>query len=424
VELARARETFERGCALLQAAGQADLALQLARLYRRLAPPGGAAYREAQAAEAGAKDRLKRVEAGQGGQPLEEEARQLFCLAGRQYESAAEVAGQADALADRLGHSAECYCKGQDHGAAVPVLQRLSQVRLSADRQGQVWYLLAEAHRAMQKEDDALREYDRCAQCPGPYGYRARYHLARALIGQGKWEEAADALAQNLELMRREPDPEAQEKSLYELANVLIHQKEDDHAIPRLVEALELFPNSLRATGARFQYADCCRRVANRAAQPLGDGEESSSEFLRHRKEEYRDWMGKASAGFDELVNEFGQRLATGPVTEEDELLYYQAAWASADCRMRLGDANGALVQYENLFNRLHHRVEGLYGLVAVARYWSDKHDPERYRAYLGRIRKAMDALDEAAFPAGPGAWDRAKWEEWLTRCERNAANP
>jgi tetratricopeptide (TPR) repeat protein len=424
VDLARAREAFERGCALLQACGQPDLAVQLARLYERIAPPGAAAYREAQAAEAAAQDRLKRVEAGQGGQPLEEQARQLFALAGRQYEAAAEGAGPADVMAERLRSSAECYFKGQDHGSAIPVLQRLVKLRLPADRQGQVWFLLAEAHRAMQQEDDALQEYDRCAQCPGPYAYRARYHLARALIAGGKWEDAATALAQNLELMRREPDAEAQEKSLYELANVLIHQHQDLHAVPRLKEALELYPNSLRATGARFQYADCCRRLANREALALGNGEEPGPELLQHRQGEYRSWMARASAGFDDLVREFDQRLATGPVTEEDELLYYQAAWASADCRMRLGDANGAVVQYENLFNRLHHRVEGLYGLVAVARYWSDKHDPERYRAYLNRIRKAMDALDDTAFPTGPGAWDRAKWEEWLTRCQTNAATP
>ena len=54
---------------------------------------------------------------------------------------------------------------------------------------------------------------------------------------------------------------------------------------------------------------------------------------------QYRSWMAKALTQFEELLKEFDQRLASGPTTEEDEVLYYQGAWACADCRMRLSKA-------------------------------------------------------------------------------------
>src|SRR5262249_30063464 len=136
--------------------------MQLAQLYEKLAAPGVAGLLYARAAEAAARvklDQARQVRPPESPQPLAEAAWSLFRQAARKHEVAADSAPSPTEQAERLWHAAACYQQGQDPASSLRLLERLVGIGQPAERQGQVWYAVAEAHRALQQEDAALAAF-------------------------------------------------------------------------------------------------------------------------------------------------------------------------------------------------------------------------------------------------------------------------
>jgi tetratricopeptide (TPR) repeat protein len=416
-DLARTRNLFERGCLIFHATGRYELSMQLAQLYEKLAAPGAASLLYARAAESAGRvklDQARQVRPPENAQPIAEAAWSYFRQAARKHEGAADSAPSPAEQAERLWHAAACYQQGQDPASSIRLLERLVGIGQPAERLGQVWYALAEAHRALQQEDAALAAFAECLKQPGPYAQRARYQLALVQIAHGQWDRAAEDLEQNLQLLRAEPDPEAQERTLFELCSLFFRRKNYFAATQRLEEALRLFPTSVQAPTARYQLGESCRQLAVLESQNLRLPERITREAQDHFMAQYRAWLQKGVASFEELLRSLTDRVNRGALTPDEETLFRLASLADADCRSNLGDYNGAISIYEGMVIRYHHRGDSLYALASIAVCQWRKQEQEQAQATLGRMRAALKEMDDTAFIGPPGTMTRADWEKWI----------
>jgi tetratricopeptide (TPR) repeat protein len=417
VDLAQVRAVFERACTIYQTTGRHPLAMELAGLYERLAPPGAAQVLYARAAEAAARELREsaaRTQPAEAARKLEEPARKLFREAGRKYEASLPSAATPAEQMERLSHSANCLVQGEDCAAAVGVLQRWLKLGPPAEQVGEIWFCLGEAYRALHQEAEAAAAYRECLQQRGPAGYRARYELALMEMSAGQWDAAADALEENLKALRLDPDAEAQEKSLFALGNLLYRRQDYLMASVRLEEALRLFKESPRAVSGRYQLAECYRSLAGQESQNLRLPERMTQETEHHFEEQRRTWLQKAACAYGKVIQSFADRLDAGPLPEEDETLYRLACTGAAECHSGLGDVEAAVRLLEPLAARYHDKVEGLAALAGLAQCYWRKGQNDEARRTLDRIRATLDAMPDSAFPGTPGTGTKLDWEEWL----------
>jgi tetratricopeptide (TPR) repeat protein len=421
-DLARVREVFERGCQTYHQSGRHQLAMELAGLYEPLAEPGAAQALYARSAEAAACELLqsaRRTQPPAAARLLAESASGLFREAGRKYEASVTGAGAPADLAERLARSARCYVQGEDCAAALPVLQRWLQMGPPPEQQGEAWFRLGEAHRALHHDDDALAAYRECLKQRGPWVCRARYEMSQLEMARGQWDAAADDLDENLKVLPTAPDPEVQEKTLFALGNLQYRRQNYLMASLILEKALALYPSSGRSTSGRYQLGECYRNLASEQSQNLRLPERMRPETERHFEGQYRAWLEKAAAAFEDVVGSFADRLNAGPLGQEDEALYRLAGTAAAECRSDLGDDQAAVRLYEPLAARYHHRVEGLAALAGIARSYWRKGKNDEARQALERVRTALNEMDPSAFPSQPGSGTKADWEEWIGKVGR-----
>jgi tetratricopeptide (TPR) repeat protein len=424
VDLAHARAVFERGCTLYQTTGRHPLAMELAGLYERLALPGVAQVFFARAAEAAARElheSAARTQPAEAARKLEESARKLFQDAGRKYEASLPSAPTPSEQMERLGRSANCLVQGEDCAAAIGVLQHWLKLGPAAEQVGEVWFCLGEAYRALHQEAEATAAYRECFKQRGPAGYRARYELAVMEMAGGQWDAAADDLEENLKALRLDPDADAQEKSLYALGNLLYRRQDYLMASVRLEEALRLYKESPRAVSGRYQLAECYRSLAGQESQNLRLPERMTPETERHFEEQRRTWLQKAACAYGKVIQSFADRLDAGPLPEEDETLYRLACTGAAECHSSLGDDEAAVRLYEPLAARYHDKVEGLAALAGLAQCHWRKGKNDEARQTLARIRAALDAMPDSAFPGAPGTGTKLDWEEWLGKVSGKA---
>jgi tetratricopeptide (TPR) repeat protein len=424
VDLERLRATFERGCLMYHVAGRYAAELQLTTLYEHVAAPGVAQAFAAQAAEAQARslrEEARQKKSAEDARFLEEEARTLFRQAGRQHEAALATAPTPAEQAERLWHSAVCFFEGQDFTTAVPALQRWIRGGQPADRLGEAWYRLAEAYRALHQEGEAVQAYSESVKRSGPFAYRARYELAAVEIARGEVDKAADDLELNRKLLRFEPDPEAEEKSLYELGGLLFKRNDFFMACYRLDEALHQYPNSPRALVGWFQLAECYRNLAAEEDAKLRAAERTSADAEEFVRSQYRSWLEKATGAYDSLVKTLSDQLAAGRLSGEEEAVYRLAAFAAAECRSNLGDNRGAIAMYEQLAVRYHHQVEGLHALAGVATCcWRD-HQEDQAQQTVAKIRQMLTEMDDATFAHSAAGSTRKQWQDWLEQVSRRS---
>jgi tetratricopeptide (TPR) repeat protein len=415
IDIGQAREVFESGCIIYRMTGHFDLAMQLAELYERIALPGAAQGFFAQAAEAAA-----RAGAETAGGVLEavEAARKLYQQAGCKYEAALEAATTPAEQADVLWKSADCYIRGQDQAAAIPLLQRWLKLEPPTERLGQAWFLLAEAHRAKRDETAARAAYEESVKYAGPYMYLARYELALVKMAGGKLDDAATDLEVNLQQLRlatslSEPERDADEKSQFAYGDLLHQQKNYLRAASTLEAVLRASPTGSRALQGRFVLADCYHCLANEQLVNLRQAERTSSNASQNYRNEYRRWLGLAAEAYGAVAKELATRLKSGPLTEEDEIIYRRAALAEADLVSDLGRYEDAIKLYEPLAARYHNRSEELRALAGIATNHFRKYNDAKGREVIEFLKKRMKEMDDSAFgPDGRGS--RADWDQWL----------
>jgi tetratricopeptide (TPR) repeat protein len=405
VDLPHARDAFERVAAAYRQTGRPDLAVQLSALYVRLAAPGRAAALRAEVYTEWARSRLEQASSGTdvlARQREESAAQGLFREAGKaNAEAAAQVSGAAQG--EQLWQAAAAYLAGEAHASAAAVLEQYLQAFQHSERQGEGWYLLAQSYRHLNHEDAARKAYLKCIEFPTAFAYRAQYHLALAALKEGQTDRAEEILVKNLQdMVRSDPDAEAQEKSLFMLGNLLYQRGNFRRAIQHLEEALGRYPRNPEATRAKYQLADSYRRLADQEHKTYLIDTKMDPNTRDHFLKEHQRWLQKAADEFAELAEFLQKPEARGHLSVEEQV---EVPFIAADCLFNLGSYEKALARYEALAQQYAGRAAGLRALGGSARIYTSRGQWDKVWERLGEIRRGLSWLPPDQRPA---------WEAWL----------
>jgi hypothetical protein len=467
VDLEEAQGLFEQGFQVFLGAGEFAHAQQLARVYERLAPPGTAQNLFGQATEAWARKRqeqARRIRQAETAQRETQAAAALFQEAGAAFESAAAQVQSQPELSEALWRSGECYLQGQDPTRAVAVLARFVALEAPADRLGEGWYRLAEAHRglalqatvdlfpgsltpalalaaaqrAFHHDGAADSAYQRAIEYPGPFGYQARYQRALVQLAYGRPENAVKALRQNLDLLPKDPNREENEdayqetydKSLFALTNLYFQIRSFNEAHFWLKLTLqERYQGKAEALLARDQIAFCCRVFAAREDEILRRADQSTTPAAQdYHRQAARHWREQAANHYRVLVQDLTRRQGDGTLAPWEEALLLKAEFAEVDCRFELAQWEEAIrlcqvlaARYRNRTEKLEallmiYRCQNLLGLREKAQGLPDSKHFGLAQQTLQQVREALETLSDAAFQEPPATRTRQGWKEVIEK--------
>lgn len=402
-----------------------DAAVRLAEPFGRVAAPGEAAVLRAKASAEWA--RARQEEARQAGTPearrdAEAAARELFRQASSAYAEAAGQAPATDQPGEYLWLGAHCSWEARDLEPAAAQLDKVLHVEVSEEqakqdwytqRQGEGWFLLGEARRALKDSDGAGDAYRECIKYSTTYAYHARYYLAEADVTAGNIDHAVDTLEQNLQYLRSDNDPEAHEKTLLALGDLYYKHGNYTKAVQSLKVALTAgrFPADPACTRAHYQLADSYRRLADKTILSAADAAQSPEKIGQKRKE-YLDYLVNATDEFEGLAKLLESPEGKNLLTPEERV---QVPFLAADCHFDQGDYSGALAAYERLATRYAERLEGLNALGGMVRCYSAQEEWEKKQ-------KVCEQMDEL-LPKMPQEV-RKPWTEWLKTARKPVSPP
>ena len=422
---------------------QYDLAVRLAESFAKAAAPGEADVLRGKASAEWA--RARRDEAKQAAadakQAAEEQARQLFLQAAAAYAAAAEQAPNDPLPGEHLWQCARCCWEGRDLGQASARLEAVLKREATDEerkqdwyvqREGEAWYLLGEVHRALKeadganaadgpKETDAANAaYRECIKYPTPFAYRARYRLALAAEARGDLDEARDDLKRNLSILRNsDPDPEAQEQSLFALGNIYYQRGDYLQVVEEMGAAVKRFPANPEGTRALYHLADSYRRLAD---QEMADANASDPslgpEKRKHHLDLHRVYLTNAKDQFLELAATLDGPDGKGLVHGADGLKLeeqVQVPFLAADCLFDLGDYDTALMAYQILAERYPGRLEGLNALGGMVRCHSALGDTAHMQQRLAEIDALLPKMPKQV---------QEQWSQWLTVARKPVSTP
>ncbi len=390
--------------------------MQLTGPYQRLAPAGQAAVLRAELYVEWAHTHTEHAQSTTDAvqrQKDEVRANDLYRLAGNAHTEAADQLPSKNDQAEQLWLAAGCYLRAEDHGRGAAVLERFLPAFPTSPRQGEGWYRLAECYRHLNQEPAARKAYLKCIEYPTAFAYKAQYHLALAALKEGQTDRAEEILLKNLQdMVRSDPDPEAQEKSLFTLGNLLYQRGNYAQAVRHLEEALGRFPGNPEATRARFQLADAYRRLADQEHQTYLMDTKMSEEAKDHFRAEHKRWLRKAADEFARLAEFLSTPQARGHLSAEEQL---EVPFIAADCLFNLGEYDQALQRYQQLAQQHRGRPEGLRALGGTARVHTARGEYDKVPPLLEDIRKNLDWLPPS---------QRAAWESWLQTAGKRVPAP
>ncbi len=404
LDLKSAQQILEEACKTFRLRGDYEGSLKLADLYRKLAPPEAAQGLIAQAAAEWAKHLLEHND------PT---AYKVYREAAAAYIKAADLAPNPADQGHWLWLAADCYLRGKDEGEAILALERFLKTETSRERLGEAWLALAIVRLSLDQEDAALEAFYNCIGCPGPFAYRARYRLAEIHVKQGKLDDAETELEQNLRLIEQLPNPdsEAQQQSLFLLANLYYQRKNHRKAALRYQEVLDRYPNDPRIIKVREKLADCYRQMAE---------QENNKQNIFPNVNQSRQFMQAAEVNYAKLVDDLNGLEGNGKMTPEDEKIKQRAEFMVAQCKFDLEKYEDAARLYDQLADRYRYRIDGLTALKQLWRCdWLLRQPPEKIREVLQRIRTSLELMDENLFKGQPEGLSRQDWLKWLEEAER-----
>ena len=401
-----------------------ELALRLAEPFKRVGAPGEAEELRAKASAAWAQvrqDEAQHAEKPEAKLAAQEAANDLFRQAAAAYGAAAEQTQKPADKAEFLWLSAHCSWDGRDFEQAAAKFETVLHLEVPDDqqkepryiqRQGEGWFLLGESRRRLKDLDGADAAYLKCISYPTNYAYRARYYLALAAVAKGQLDGAQEMLEQNLNLLRDDPDPEAQEMSLYALGDLLYRRGNYRLVVQRLGAAVKHFPANAEATRAHYQLADSYRQLADQHhldAQLDGGGAKGEA-TRQHALDEHLVYLTNAKDEFQKLAELLDRPEGQGLLKLEEQV---QVPFYYADCLFYLGEYTNALQAYQTLAGRYPGRPESLEAMSGMVRCDSALGETENMHKTIAEI--------EALLPKLPAAM-RKEWTEWLTRIRKPVA--
>lgn len=434
VELARVRDMFEAACATILENHGFEQCDRLVAIYKKVAAPGMAEERLAQAAEAVARDLIDQARglAGDEARMKTEEATAQFHRAAVAYEQAAAVREDTGQAAP-LWRSALCYQAAKDSPRAGAVLEKLVKLERDEKRLAEAWLHLAETSQALGRTERARQAYYKCIEFPStPFAYRARYQLALDEIAKKNFDQARDILEQNLGAVGASMDREAHEQSLYRIADLLYQLRNFDQAFVYLEKAVQQYPANAEALWSRDRLAESYRKLADQAARKLETAQGDAAKA--HQRQSRLKWLERGATTYQELADDLETKSKTTSLSAVERGLLRQALFGAADCRFDLNDASEALRRYQMIQEKYRKQVEGL---IACQRIWRCVGVMEDTAAQRQLARNAAQAswtmanadlkempADGPAFHGGMGVWRKEDWQNWLLWVNRELNPP
>ncbi|MBI3411461.1 MAG: hypothetical protein HY040_24295 [Planctomycetes bacterium] len=449
LDVERVRLMFEAACNRYLENHDYERTQEVAVIYKSVAAPGIAEERLAQAAESQARELKEKSKllSDPAAKEKRKEANSQFQRAAVAYEQAAAVRN-ADAQPGPLWRSALCYLEAADYTQARNILERfikLDLVKLKGDsldrdenRLAEAWLYLAESREATGLKELAQEAYWKCIEFPNtPFAGRARYQLALAEIEKKNLENACDILKQNLSAQSAADssatDAEAQEKSLYKLADVFWEMQKYDQACLYLEKAVKQYRANAQVLVYRDRLADGYLRLGKQdnAKLQAATGEDVRAYIRRTRNES----LQRGHDVFQRLADDLEAKSKANPLTAVELDLLRKARFGAADTRFEQDDFSEALRRYQILQETYRAKAEGL---IAFNRIWKCVpvmvgipqqerlvHDAARAALQKAQADLKEMSADDPGF-RGPGVWPKDVWLrhiEWVNS-ELNPTTP
>ena len=448
VPIAEARRICEEVIRKTRAAGDFALADRANKVYGRIAENGKNHRIAAELFEAWGEEAARdpaRVE----------ESRQRFRQAAEACAELAKLEKTAPETGDWLRKAATFHVKGEDRTKALAVLGDLvSRINdYPEDRTGQAWAEMGEIYWKANDKEQARIAYQNAAGRNGPARALARVRYA-VLVWETAPNKGGDTVIPMLEEVLEQSDlpvkyKDAHEEALYALGECLLIRQDWLKAEARLRSALELYPDSPRATRGRLQFGQCFRAQVSvearkvetdRAALEKIKAERVSLRQPSHRVDEQIKLEDRIKASTNrcqellkqaaDAVRQAEEDLLKAPMAEPE--LLRRASFYAADCATWLGDYTDSAARYERLSDRYKNRaeqLEALRDLHRCARFGADAarevKDNEGVRRWVEKTKQTYDNLaaalakiPESEFDGSIDVRKRGYWEKWL---EQNA---
>lgn len=418
------------------ALGRLDRALAYVTIAEELFPPektpGEVLFRLASTNRQMADDLIRQASGGEirnatyGGMAqidpaIRYEASLRYEKAGQYYLRHAN-AEQPDRYADNswatsLWMAADSFdCGGRQDLAIQHFLRYRDNRAVDDPRRAEVLFRLAQAHHAQGDCDQAINFYERILEDHGRTGFAARSYvpLARCLLAVNRPEDAKQQLHFVLGgggLL--EPDARDYRDALIELGRIHHEQGEFVHAIERLTEATQRYPDDPRRLEVLYLLADSYRAnamiIADRIKNDYGisAGEIGQLTSLRAAH------LQSAKDAFT-MVVEADESGTVSDLSLFEQDMLRRARLYQADCAFHLGQYSVAIQYYEQVARRYSSHQSSMYALVQIVNCYNELGDVDRAAAAHRRALVRLQQLPDAVFAAPDALMDRAAWERWL----------
>lgn len=444
VPIAEARRICEEVVRKTRASGEFALADRANQVYGRIAENGKHHRIAAELYEAWGEESAK--------DPARlEDSRQRFRQAAEACAELAKLEKTPQEMGDWLRKAASFHVKGDDRSKAVAVLSDLvSRINeYPEDRTCQAWAEMGEIYLKAGDKEQAKLAYQNSARRNGPARALSQVRYA-VLLWETTPNKGGDVVIPMLEEVLEQSDlavrnKDAHEEALYALGECLLVRQDWRKAEARLRSALELYPDSPRATRGRLQFGQCfraqvsveARKVeADRAAMEKIKAERLTLRQPSHRVDEQIKLEDRIKASTQrcqellrqaaEAVRQAEEDLLKAPMAEPE--LLRRASFYAADCATWLGDYNDSASRYEKLAERYKNRaeqLEALRDLYRCARFGADAareiKDADGVKRWGVKAKYAYDELaaalskiPESEFDGSVDVRKRGYWDNWL----------
>jgi tetratricopeptide (TPR) repeat protein len=359
VSLKRLDEQFETTLTVLSKEGAYDIALHVAEVYARVAPPGRAARLRGDLSAEWA--RGWRTASACWLIRQDDGVRALLLRAGSAYKAAADEAAPADP-SEALWLAAGCLLEAGDANATLAVLQHYleqkdPQPAHAAEAYARLGELLSKANRV----DEAENAYRACIACPGfppTFALRARCRVAEILMLRGKVDQAEQILEENIAAAQGEDDVEIIEETCFALGNIYFNRRQYNEAKTWLAKAPAQVRNLRAALRAHYQLAESYRYLAIKAAQLIESQKRSHEEAIAQNRQGldnpdairitvalHKDMLKKAEAEYQWVQDNLARVPAAERTLTPDEQA--QVPFVRADCLFYMEKYGEAQAVYE-----------------------------------------------------------------------------
>jgi tetratricopeptide (TPR) repeat protein len=429
---ALAQQLLEKSCLEFKATADWAGASKLADLLTRLSGSTKGKELAAEIALAWGQSLKKKAttESGQAAKHDAEEAAKQFRTAATAVAELATPDKPPEVMADFLMRSAyyylECNDKVDTQNASA-MLERAQKLGATGAVGSELNYLRAVVFQRLGETDKALEAYRSCMAPDNPKQYRARCDMVVLVLDQPasreekvkRLSQAAEDLMPNLDPAVRDRDPKAAEDSAYDMGYLYCAKQEWSQAEGYLKAALQQYPKSDEALGARLQLSNCYwymaileSRNANDSARP--DQERDNAQKRR------QEFLEKSREVAEPLQQDLIRLEQESNLSEANHLLLWLISVRVADCYYYLGKTQDAVRLYNDL---LAHCTRPGDQLVVYSQLWQCHLDLEQFdkcAAMTASVRDLLKTMADDAFENKNQ--NRDFWEKWLKQADASLA--